>query len=223
MTTEEPAALLYSRSAVTIFKMASLLVSLHEVVEEYIKKAKDKDLAGKIGTEVLERSRQVAKKYLFTPEEACKFHVAEIYPILSRELLHCTKIIRRRMKSSTTLSHPWQIRIVRNLPLEIFELLKETILRGAYGNIVKQTKYVEELEITTLDAVYNWVKHLTSSNAAIETDLFTKLSRDGSNCTIIVSQQHPFVIKYSNTQENIQILTRYGCWNAFGIPQHVLS
>jgi hypothetical protein len=46
MTTEEPAALLYSRSAVTIFKMASLLVSLHEAVEEYIKKAKDKELAG---------------------------------------------------------------------------------------------------------------------------------------------------------------------------------
>ncbi len=69
------------------------------------------------------------------------------------------------MKSSTTLSHPWQIRIVRNLPLEIFELLKETILRGGYGNIVKQTKYVEELEITTLDAVYNWVKHVTGNNA----------------------------------------------------------
>ncbi len=44
--------------------MASLLVSLHEAVEEYIKKTKDKDLARKIGTEVLERSRQVAKKIL---------------------------------------------------------------------------------------------------------------------------------------------------------------
>ena len=113
--------------------MASLLVSLHEVVEKYIKKASDKELAGKIGTEVLERSRQVAKKYLFTAEDACKFHVALLFPMLSRELLHFTKILRRRMKASTTLSHPWQIRIVRNLPVEIFELLKETILRGGYG------------------------------------------------------------------------------------------
>ncbi len=61
MTTEEPAVLLYSRSAVTTFKMVSLLVNLHEAAKEYIKKAKDKELAGKIGTEVLERSKQVAK------------------------------------------------------------------------------------------------------------------------------------------------------------------
>jgi hypothetical protein len=102
-------------------------------------------------------------------------------------------------------------------------LQKETILRGAYGNIVKQTKFVQELEISSLDAVYNWAKHVAGNHAAMETDLFSKLSKDGSYCTIIVSQEHPFVIKYSFTQENIQILTRYDCWNAFGIPQHVLS
>ena len=58
--------------------MASLLVNLHEVVESYIKKAKDRDIAEKIGSEVLERSRQVIKKYKFTPEDACLFHVAEL-------------------------------------------------------------------------------------------------------------------------------------------------
>ncbi|CAB3996024.1 Hypothetical predicted protein [Paramuricea clavata] len=206
--------------------MASLLVSLHEVVEKYIKKANDKELAGKIGTEVLEHSRQVAKKYLFTAEDACKFHVAELFPMLSRELLHFTKILRRRMKTSTTLSHPWQIRIVRNIPVEIFELLKETILRGGYGNIVKKTKSVEQLEISNLDAVYNWVKHVAGNNTisgTIETDFFSKLLKDGSCCKAIVSPEHPFIVKYSNTQENIQYVTRYGCWNAFGIPQHVLS
>ena len=67
--------------------MASLLVNLLEVVESYIKNAKDKDIAGKIGSEVLERSRQVIKKYKFTPEDACIFHVAELYPMLSRELI----------------------------------------------------------------------------------------------------------------------------------------
>ena len=200
--------------------MVSLLVSLHEAVEDYIKKATNKELAGKIGAEVLERSRQVAKKYVFSAEEAWKLHVAELYPMLSRELLHCTKIICRRMKASTTLSHPWQVRIVRNFPLEVFELLKETILRGGYDNIVKKTKCVQQLEISSLDAVYNWVKHVADNNTTKEIS-FLKLLKDGSSCTIIVLQEHPFVIKYSNTQENIQILTRYGCWNAFGIPQHV--
>ena len=127
------------------------------------------------------------------------------------------------MKTSTTLSHPWKIRIVRNLPLEIFELLKETIISGAYGDIAKQTKFVQQIEISTLDAVYNWVKQITGNNENIETNFFSKLSKDGSCCKTIVAQEHPFVIKYSNTQENIQIVTCYGCWNAFGIPQHVLS
>ena len=86
--------------------MASLLVKLHEVVESYIKNAKDKDIAGKIGSEVLERSRQVIKKYKFTPEDACIFHVDELYSMLSRELHRLLKIIHRRMKTSTALSRP---------------------------------------------------------------------------------------------------------------------
>ena len=101
--------------------------SLHEVVESYTKNAKDKDIAGKIGSEVLERSRQVIKKYKFTPEDACIFHVAELYPILSRELHRLLKIIHRRMKTSTALSHPWSLRIVRYKLKELFELLKQTI------------------------------------------------------------------------------------------------
>ena len=119
------------------------------------------------------------------------------------------------MKTSTTLSHPWKIRIARNHPLEIFELLKETIVSGAYGHIVKQTKFVQQIEISTLDAVYNWVKQVTCNNENIETIFFSKLSKDGSCCKMIGAQEHPFVIKHSNTQENIQISTRHGCWNAF--------
>ena len=35
------------------------------------------------------------------------------------------KIIHRQMKTSTVLSHPWSIRILRNMPKELFELLKQ--------------------------------------------------------------------------------------------------
>ncbi len=66
--------------------MASLIVNLHELVNGYVKKAHNKELAGKIGSEVLLRARQVAKKYMYDSENACMNHVTEIYPIVSREL-----------------------------------------------------------------------------------------------------------------------------------------
>ena len=44
-------------------KMASLIVKLHELVTDYIKKENNQEFAGKIGTEVLLRSKEVVKKH----------------------------------------------------------------------------------------------------------------------------------------------------------------
>ena len=81
------------------FNMASLIVQLHELTNEYIKRAKNKDIAGEICSEILLRSREVAKKYLWDGGNACMFYVAPLYPILSRELLQWNNIIKRRMKA----------------------------------------------------------------------------------------------------------------------------
>jgi hypothetical protein len=108
--------------------MASLVVKLHEIVNEYIKKANDKELAGKIGSEVLLRSKEVVKKYMYVGEDACMYHVAELYPMVSRELLCWTRIACRRMKAATCLAHPWQVCIVRNMHEEIFNLLRLTVI-----------------------------------------------------------------------------------------------
>ena len=198
-------------------------MNLHEVVESYIKNAKDKDIAGKIGSEVLERSRQVIKKYKFTPEDACIFHVAELYPMLSRELHRLLKIIHRRMKTSTVLSHPWSIRIVRNMPKELFELLKQTILTGNYGILARKTRCLELLRLSNFATVINWLKHVISHtfSSVDETQILFKMFKDGSHCKAIIVDDHPLVIKYSRTLETIQFSLSYGCWNAFGIAQHV--
>lgn len=204
--------------------MASLLVKLHELVESYVKNAKEKDVAGKIGSEILERSRQVIKKHKFTPEDACVFHITELYPIVSRELHRILTIVRRRLKSRTTLSHPWSIRILRNMPTEIFELLKETILVGNYGIIAKKTHYVELLHLSHSALVTKWLKRVIghTSPSLKEPDVLLKVFKDGSYCKAIIMPEHPLVIKYSKSQETIQFFIRYGCWNTFGIAQHVL-
>ena len=202
------------------------MVSLHDIVTDYIKKANDKELAGKIGSEILEWSRDVVKKYLFTKEDACMFHVAGLYRIVSRELLGWNKILQRRMKPTTSLAHPWQVRFCRNIPVEVFNLLKLTIFNGDYGIVVKSTKSVEQLQITTSNAAIKWITRVTKSTTSTlkETDIFFKLLRDGASyCKAIISSDHPFLVKYSKTQETVTVLIRYGHWNVFGVPQHVFS
>ena len=95
--------------------MASLIVSLHELTESYMKRAKNKDVAAKICSEILLRSKEVVKKYLWEGEDVCMFYVAPMYPILSKELLQWNTIIKRRMKAITSLVRPRKIMFTRNV------------------------------------------------------------------------------------------------------------
>ncbi len=196
------------------------------VVGSGIKKAKDKDIAEKIGSEVLERSKQVIKKYKFTPEDACLFHVAELYLMLSRELHRFLKIIHRRMKTSTVLSHPFSIRVVRNMPKELFELLKQTILTGNYGILARKARCLELVRLSDFSTGIKWLKHAISHTfvSVDETQILLKRFKDGSQCKAIIVDDHQPVIEYSKTLETVivQFSLNYGCWNAFGIAQHVL-
>ena len=89
-----------------------------------MKRAKNKDVAAKICSEILLRSKEVVKKYLWEGEDVCMFYVAPMYPILSKELLRWNTIIKRRMKAITSLVRPWKIVFTRNIAQEVFDLLK---------------------------------------------------------------------------------------------------
>ena len=201
--------------------MASLIVQLHELTNEYIKRAKNKDIAGKICSEILLRSREVAKKYLWDGENACMFYVAPLYPILSRELLQWNNIIKRRMKAITSLARPWKIEFFRNMPREVFDLLKLTVLKGNYGKVARSTKCVDALEVTLAVA---WIVHIinNSSSTVEEGDIFFKRMKDGSFCKGIILPAKPLVLTYSKSQEKIKVNMYYGFWNISGVPQHIL-
>jgi uncharacterized protein YjcR len=61
--------------------------------KDYIKSAKNVDIAGKIGAEVLLRSK-VVQKHMWEGEDACAFHIALLYPIVARELMRWNKSTR---------------------------------------------------------------------------------------------------------------------------------
>ena len=106
---------------------------------------------------MLLRSKEVAKKYLFEGKDACMFHVSQIYPIVSRELLRWNKIVIRRMKQTSSMANPWGVQINRNMPEEVFNLLKLTVQKGNYGKLAKKTSCLVTLMITTANASREWI------------------------------------------------------------------
>ena len=197
------------------------MVGLHELVDDYLKRSKDKNTAGKICSEILIRSKEVAKKYLWEGEDSCLFHVAPIYPILSRELLRWNNLVKRRMRAVTSLARPWKIFFVRTMAQEVFDLLKLTILKGKYGTLTKTTCCVDSLEVTLAVA---WMLHvINKSNSTMqEEDIFYKRIKDGSLCKGIISHERPLSLTYSKSQEKIKVTMSYGFWNASRVPQHIL-
>lgn len=201
--------------------MASFIVGLHDLTNDYIKGAKNKDIAGKICSEVLTRSKEVVKKYLWEGEDACMFYVAPMYPMLSRELLRWNKIVHRRMKAITSLARPWKIFFIRNMAQEVFDLLKQTVLKGNYGTVAKSTRCVDNLQVPLATA---WILHVVkkSSPTVQEEDIFFKRMKDGSFCKGIILPDIPLLLTYSKSQETIKVTICYGFWNASGVPQHIL-
>ena len=123
--------------------MALLIASLHKLTDSYMKRAKNKDVAVKMCSEILLRSKEVVKKYLWEGEDICRFYVAPMYPILSKELLWWNTIIKERMMAITSLVRPWKIVFTRNIAQEVFDLLNVTIVKGNYGNIARGTRCVD--------------------------------------------------------------------------------
>ena len=128
-----------------IGQMASPCACVNGQLLSKMASRQDKELAGKIGSEVLFRSREIVKKHMFVGEHVCRYYVAELYPMVSQELHWWTKIARRGMKATSCLSHPWQVCIVRNMHQDVFELIRLTIIKC----VARKTRCVEQLEITT--------------------------------------------------------------------------
>lgn len=205
------------------FKMAALIVKLHEVTAEYYTNADDKDIAGKISGEVMALTRAIVHKHTDEGERAFKYHLAQPYRILCRELKFWTLALKRRMKSKTSSQHPWQIYFTRNLPLEVFDVLQGTLTVSGCGVTVKDTKNIQELHITSEENLLNWLLNTANKYGnLIADDTLVKEFKDKSLSKVIANNEHPFTIKYSKTQETVRVRAFYGYWNIFGIPQHIL-
>ena len=137
--------------------MAELIVRLHETVSSYIANVEDNNLATDFGNEVLQLSRAVVKHHTFPEQQRYKYYLAQLSRMLARDVYRWNKSICRLMKRSPSLQHPWEIRLKRNLPLELFDTLKSAVSAFGWGQVLKSTSHVEELVITEEDHFKNLI------------------------------------------------------------------
>ena len=207
------------------FKMAQLIVNVHELVQNYINTADDRSLAIEISDELLQLTKAVIKKHSLPGEKAFKYHLSQAARMLSWTVVHWHKIILRRMKKKTSASRPWTVTFTWNLPQEMFESLKCFVLCEENGGaVVKNTRCVAELQIIHSHKFCHLFTSLANKyKPSLPTaDVPVRKEKDGSYSTIIVEADHPAHFHYSKTLEKITFKARYGHFNRNGIPQHTL-
>ena len=110
-----------SARVVHLSNMAELIVNLHDTVTSYIANAPDKNLATKIGNELLKLSRAIVKPHTFPEQQRYKYYLAQPSRMLAREVYRWNKSLCRMLKCSPSCRNPWGIRLKRSLPLELFD------------------------------------------------------------------------------------------------------
>jgi len=130
--------------------MAERIVNLHDTVTSYIANAPDKNLATKIGDELLKLSKAVVKHHTL-PEQHYKYYLAQPSRMLAREVYRWNRSLSRMLKRMPSLRNPWGIRKKRSLAMEMFETLKTTVIAYRWGQVTRSTNHMEELVKTEED------------------------------------------------------------------------
>ena len=193
-------------------------MNLHDTVTSYIAHAPDKNLATKIGNELLKLSRAVVKHHTSPEQQRYKYYLAQPSRMLAREVYRWNKSLCRMLKHFPSLRNPWGIRLKRSLPLEQFDTFKTTVIAHGWGQVTTSTNHVEDLVITDEDHF----KSLTMSRSnkfrrqLQETEGLIKVEKDGGYSRVVVDVARPVKIKYSKNLEMLTLSLSYGHWNRVG-------
>lgn len=197
-------------------------MSLHDTVSSYIANAPDKNLATKIGDELLKLSRAVVKHHTFPEQQRYKYYLAQPGRMLAREVYRWNKSRCRMLKRNPSLRNPWGLRLKRSLPLELFDTLKTTVIAYGWGQVTRSTNHVENLVITEEDhfksLILSWSNKFRRQLQ--ETEVLIKVEKDGGYSRAVVDAARPVKIKYSKNQEMLTLSLSYGHRNRVGVPQH---
>ena len=97
-------------------------MKMHEMMQDYVKKERNKPLARSISAEMLEHTKAVVKKHTLG-KGSYKYHLAQPARMLARAFQLWRKVILRKLKKKTSSRYPWTVRFSWNFPMEMFACL----------------------------------------------------------------------------------------------------
>jgi hypothetical protein len=174
--------------------------------------------AAEIKSELLELTRAVLKKYTLRDEVKTKYFLAQPSRMLEREMRQWNCVALRRMRPTPNGRNPWRISFTRNMPFEVFDVLK--VECGLTNATVTGTN--RKCKITFISAEHvESLLEIKIKPKADSAQALHKIFRNKDYGILNCRQDRPFTITYSFTRELISISFFYGVFNEFGIPKHI--
>ena len=194
-------------------------MKMHEMMQDYVKKERNKPLARSISAEMLEHTKAVVKKHTLG-KGSYKYHLAQPARMLARAFQLWRKVILRKLKKKTSSRYPWTVRFSWNFPMEMFACLGVLCGHEPHTKIGKNTRNVKVICVETEENFIQVFNEMFNKyqGTSYDHEILTKREKDGSICKLIVNLHCPVLFSYSKKLE----VLKYGRFNKYGVPQHTL-
>ena len=141
--------------------------------------------------------------------------------MITREVLMWIKTIHRRMVASPRARNPWFIEIKRDLPQEIFCVIKDAVLSGisAFGVSVEDS-------VVKFNHKNRLYRDLSKFCCLTKCEIQNRLKKNFGarhkdfKAEVLVDNNKPFLVTYDKRGMRVIVSCHYGCWNNFGYGFH---
>lgn len=149
-----------------------------------------------IKRELLELTTVVLKKYTLDCERKAKYFLAQPSKIFTRELKRLNTTALRRMRVKPNGRNPWKISFSRNLPFEVFDVLKVRCEKLTDSLI--ETKRRCKMTFTSDEKIHALMQHAKLVPTAKSPCSMCKLMKNKDYVALNCRQDLPFEIIYYN-------------------------
>ena len=143
------------------------------------------------------------------------------WPMITSEVLMWLSRISRRMSANPKASNPWTIEVKRDLPQEIFQVLRKSVqgAPSAFG-VSMEENVVKYTHKNRLLRDFSKFSGIPQSEVAKKLKKSFGGNRKGFKAEVLVSREKPFSIAYNFKRKQVTLACNYGCWNEFGYGFH---
>ncbi|CAH1794082.1 unnamed protein product [Owenia fusiformis] len=150
---------------------------------------------------------------------------ANLFPIAQEELFHIYEALQRQMKQPIRTSNPYRMKITRDCPYQVFNMLYQIGTTNMWETFIKETETNIMMEFHNDKKLIFWLDIMNKQGFKnIEKCLLIeKRKSDGSRMKVLVNDVNPFTIRFSKRQSKLHIDCCFGFWNMYGVRQHPIQ